>query len=488
MNLQDTILFNVHSWKEHSELQKIFEPLWNEIPKVGRPKTIKDLKWHLEQFLCNLYISHYYEKTVATAFKVQSFSPGKRYHSLGFKAIPFVKVFKFLEDKGLVDRRPGFKPYSAGIEIDQDTWVVKNHPLYEKGCLSRIWPTDFLRREFDALPDCCLPENAIETIIVRETLDKGKSGKEKLDVSFVESAFTRGLRLELEKINGVFFRHYFRFNLNTPSSETSNPYYDNLNRDYDIHYNDYDYTYSGINPSREIIQKKRRFLPQIHAIFSNASFGQGGRLYSANQDGIGNWLSMPFAQRQTIQIDGRPTVELDYKAFHIALLYALQGRQLVGDPYDAVASREMRPVIKKLLLTVINADSEKAAAKSMRRQWRKLMAKEYVDEKELAFLNAVDRYEANNLKYWQEWIDALRAAHSHIAHCFCSGAGLMLQRLDSEIMRNILLTMAERDIPCLPVHDSAVVAANHESILMDVMSEEYSRKFDYRFQCIVEKK
>ena len=124
----------------------------------------------------------------------------------------------------------------------------------------------------------------------------------------------------------------------------------------------------------------------------------------------------------------------------------------------------------------------------MKRQWRKLMAKEYVDEKELAFLNAVDRYEANNLKYWQEWIDALRAAHSPIAHCFCSGAGLMLQRLDSEIMRNILLAMAERDIPCLPVHDSAVVAANHESILMDVMSEEYSRKFDYRFQCTVEKK
>ncbi len=482
MNLQDTILFNAQRWKEHSELQKIFEPLWAEIPKEGRPKTIEDLKWHLEQFLCNLYISHYYEKMLATAFKTQSFSPGKRYHSLGFKAIPFVKVFKFLESKGILVRCRGKMPYSPRCEINPVTMEMTYYPLYEKGRLSRIWPSDTLRREFDLLPDC-LPEGAIETIVVREKL-----GTDKLDIPFVESSFTRGLRLELEKINGVFFRHYFRFNLNTPSSETSNPYYDNLNRDYDIHYNDYDYTYSGINPSREIIQKNLRFLPQIHAIFSNASFGQGGRLYSANQDGIGNWLSMPFAQRQTIQIDGRPTVELDYKAFHIALLYALQGRQLVGDPYDAVASREMRPVIKKLLLTVINADSEKAAAKSMKRQWRKLMAKEYVDEKELAFLNAVDRYEANNLKYWQEWIDALRAAHSHIAHCFCSGAGLMLQRLDSEIMRNILLTMAERDIPCLPVHDSAVVAANHESILMDVMSEEYSRKFDYRFQCIVEKK
>jgi len=169
-------------------------------------------------------------------------------------------------------------------------------------------------------------------------------------------------------------------------------------------------------------------------------------------------------------------------------LYALQGRQLEVDPYDTVASREMRPVIKKLLLTVINADAEKTAAKSMKRQWRKLMAKEYVDEKELAFLNAVDRYEANNLKYWQEWIDALRTAHPCIAHCFCSKAGLMLQRVDSEIMRNILLAMAKRDIPCLPVHDSAVVVADHESILMDVMHEEYSRKFDYNFDCIVEKK
>ena len=320
MNLQDTILFNAHRWKEHSELQKIFEPLWNEIPKVGRPKTIEDLEWHLKQFLCNLYISHYYEKMLATAFKTQSFSPGKRYHSLGFKAGPFVKVFKFLESKGVLVRCRGKMPYSSRCEINPVTMEMTYYPLYEKGCLSRIWPSEALRQEFDALPDC-LPEGAIETIIVREKL-----GADKLDVSFVESAFTKGLRLELEKINGVFFRHYFRFNLNTPSSETNNPYYDNLNRDYDIHYNDYDYTYSGINPSREIIQKNRRFLPQIHAIFSNASFGQGGRLYSANQDGIGNWLSMPFAQRQTIQIDGRPTVELDYKAFHIALLYALQGR------------------------------------------------------------------------------------------------------------------------------------------------------------------
>lgn len=120
---------------------------------------------------------------------------------------------------------------------------------------------------------------------------------------------------------------------------------------------------------------------------------------------------------------------------------------------------QMRPIIKKLLLTVLNADSESATVQSMRNQISKLKQKELVSERELKFIRAVERYRPD----WMDLIERLKEAHEPIGYYFCSGAGLMLQRLDSEVMRETLLYLAGWGIPALRVHDSAIVAAHHES-------------------------
>ena len=60
-----------------------------------------------------------------------------------------------------------------------------------------------------------------------------------------------------------------------------------------------------------------QFVAPLHRIF-NEGFSQGGRFYAEG----GGWQNLPKAERQRIQIDDEPVVEVDYAEFHPALAYA----------------------------------------------------------------------------------------------------------------------------------------------------------------------
>lgn len=472
-----SFLFDVFRWQEHSELEAIFNRLWNEMPKSRIRSTVEEQKRCLRLFLCNLYVSHYYEKPVAVSLKYSTFTEG-RYKKLFIKRVPFLMVFRFLEAKGLMAVKKGIVTYSSSFDVDWDNVETTYYPKYEKGCVTRIWPSDSLRAEFASLADLLIVKDT-DSIVVREEVDD-----DKLDVAFSETCFSCRLRSELDFINQTLRKHYFLFDSCSVSTKYPNPWYRNLNVLYDIHHQDYDIISSGTLLLREPSRTLRRFFPQIRTVFSNGCFEQGGRLYAAIQEEIGNWQSMPQQQRRTILIDNRPTVELDFDSFHISMLYALERIQLNHDPYDTVAPREMRPIIKKLLLTVLNADSESATVQSMRNQISKLKQKELVSERELKFIRAVERYHPD----WMDLIERLKEAHEPIGYYFCSGAGLMLQRLDSEVMREALLYLAGWGIPALPVHDSAIVAAHHESELRAAMSLGYRYVFGEEFTCGISRK
>ena len=52
--------------------------------------------------------------------------------------------------------------------------------------------------------------------------------------------------------------------------------------------------------------------------------------------------------------------------------------------------------------------------------------------------------------------------------------------MDSQITDGILTRLMEEDIPCLPVHDSYIVTADHEDTLHQVMTEEYEKIMAYK--------
>ena len=60
----------------------------------------------------------------------------------------------------------------------------------------------------------------------------------------------------------------------------------------------------------------------VRRVFNNQSWKQGGRFYG------GWWQWIPSQLRKNIIIQGKPTIEIDYSAMHIVILYAMEGNRL----------------------------------------------------------------------------------------------------------------------------------------------------------------
>ena len=469
MDYTHSKLFDGIRWNDYPELKGIHEKLWMVFP-LGHCHhgTRMETERHLKLFLCNLYLSHYYEKPLAVSRTAASFSGG-RYKKLHLKRIPFMKVFRFLKAQGLIECKEGFR--------------TSDPEKYEVGCMTRIWPAGKLRYMFVSLEIFLDVESSEDCIILRDD--------EREEIPFEETDFTRKLKSELGRINQVLLRHHFFYDisLNNPLKSINNyqySSYNTMNNDtITNNENIINNTDTILLPEPKVIL--RRFIPQVRAIFSGGKFATGGRLYAFNRMGgcvCGNWQDMPQIQRKSIRIDNCSVVELDYSSFHISILYALKNVHLDFDPYQAVAPKEMRPIVKKLLLTVLNAKNIGEAVNSMNTQIHRLRMQRELSSRDLKFLDAYFKYRPD----WHTLIDDLRKAHPLIQEYFCSGAGLSLQRIDSEIMRHILLELAEQDIPCLPVHDSAIVAEHKERRLKMAMESAFRHVMRVPFSCGIDKK
>ena len=82
----------------------------------------------------------------------------------------------------------------------------------------------------------------------------------------------------------------------------------------------------------------------------------------------------------------------------------------------------------------------------------------------------------------QRLMDAILAKHSHISRMFFTGAGLALQRLDSNIAESVMREMRPRGIVVLPVHDSFLAPASKSAELEAVMID-VAAKFGAAVSC-----
>lgn len=188
----------------------------------------------------------------------------------------------------------------------------------------------------------------------------------------------------------------------------------------------------------------------LKRIFSNGSFYQGGRFYGAW------WLNIKKETRKTITINGDTTIEMDFKAMHLDLLYSKEGLPLKEDPYTLEGiSRRHRSGIKMLLNAMINAESNQIDCdKNGNNSIRNKLPKDI---------------EIKTIK------DLLKRKHSPIAKFFHSGKGVKLQFIDSCIAEGILLSLEKQKIPCLPVHDSFIIAKKNKNLLKNTMIEQFQK-------------
>lgn len=162
---------------------------------------------------------------------------------------------------------------------------------------------------------------------------------------------------------------------------------------------------------------------QCRRVFKG-DFESGGRFYCSAQ-------SLNKAERQTLQIDGEATLEIDLKSLHPRLLYNMEGLESPEDCY-AADTKARRTLNKKICMYVLNCKSKKEAV-------RALMSETGCDGKVAG-------------AELQTFVDQ----HPQIAMHFFKAGWKRLQFLDSQIVDAVMSIAVQEGVPLLPVHDSFI--------------------------------
>ncbi|GJQ61584.1 MAG: hypothetical protein SCALA702_06370 [Melioribacteraceae bacterium] len=198
---------------------------------------------------------------------------------------------------------------------------------------------------------------------------------------------------------------------------------------------------------------------RVYRVFNDGSFDKGGRFYGAE------YQKFDEREREPIEINNSPTVEIDFAGLHINMLYNIQGLPTVEDPYAVFEDSPLRKLFKKALLIILNADSRRGAVAAFNKGLKS-------DSEALSLLKA------HNISA-KKIFGLIDAYFSSISHYFYSGIGLELMNKDSIIAEAVLKYFTEKGIPCLCVHDSFIVEKQYSDKLKEVMSDAYYNQFKF---------
>jgi len=274
-----------------------------------------------------------------------------------------------------------------------------------------------------------------ELVVLKAPKKKGQSRASLMD--YEETPKTKQMKENLQRINDMILNADIRLDLSPSELEELNT---KQNREGDV------------DPST-------RANKMLYRVFNNAKFSHGGRFY-------GHWVQgLPKAYRKHVLINGNPVSELDYSCQHIFFLYHLFDKTPpAGDMYKVSGFDPVRDrgTVKTLLQALLNAATETDAIKAV---FRDIVF-------EAHFARAPIPYTRPQLV---AMVEAIKAKHPEIQRRMGTGAGIKLQYLDSYLAEQILLNLADKNIPAIPIHDSFLVESRYAGVLESAMQDEYKR-------------
>ena len=398
---------DVHKWSDHTEANKfvdvVFESYFPEQFKSNR-RTRKSFRTDLKVLLLDLYVSWNEDpkQTIGVGMSNSFYKKGSRYNALHV-SYKLINIVNELSKTGLI----GFKPGSE--------W---------SGKVSRIWPKANLIRLFEGVKfsvEDIKPLMERECIILRN--------KDKKDIEYEESYNTHQMREHLRGYNELLHRTFIDIpSLDKPVIQKK-----------------------GDKNSIRITQNNKF----VRRIFHNSTFEEGGRYYG------GWWQNIPKEFRKEIYINDMPTIEDDYSALHLMLVYSKFGLEYdwKEDPYHIPikfinSEEEERLVGKLFLLTALNAKTTQSGFKAARSEFTDNNIRypgEFTDE----FLN--------------DYLNKVINKHPPLEDYLCSNAGVELMNIDSQIIEKIVNRFTKKKIPILCLHDSFIVSVEHDDELKTQM-------------------
>ena len=495
--LEDALQLDVHAGSTYPQVKDLTDDLFKEISKRTNINNKARSKETLKTILLNLWVAYHDDKPVNYSRSPNSYGHSRRYGKLHFKYNRVISIIDALEDMGLLQQVKGF--------YDKDKNLGRKTRMYALYDLIKIFNNDIpgsfevverlprreiieMRNEHKNLVDYKDNEH---TVKMRRNLHQYNQFIKDQAIGFtiptdipLKAKFLKDLKCNLLK--GKIGTNKLAINqdsvddnINSISINPLSKYYNTYNSNIDTHmYNNtiYSTITTMTNKVLDLVKYNNDLLYEnkklklcdfginsldckmkyelLHRVFNIQSFYYGGRFYGAGH------LELPKkVRKQHITINHNPTVELDFAALHIRMLYHLIGIPYVDDPYTVLCERDdERKIFKFAQLIAINARDEEHAIKGIRNAFRKKWIKYDLTNESIGKL-----------------LTRFKEAHRPIAEFINTGKGRELQNMDSHITEIILVDLMNKNIPVLPVHDSYIVEEAYQGILAEKMIEAYEK-------------
>lgn len=203
------------------------------------------------------------------------------------------------------------------------------------------------------------------------------------------------------------------------------------------------------------------FLPQrrdCYRVFSRGTFKEGGRLYGPAVQ------SLPKPMRDAVTINGERTAEPDFKQLNPQVAYIAIGRPDLADAIERSERNRTgdayflpnwdRDLAKRAFNACVCAESERSAVQAI-----------------AAMPACPGNTPAEKTAKAARLIRDLKRMHSPLADAglFHSGAGLRLQRIDSDLTADVLRRTLLEGVPVQPIHDGFRTPERHAGAVLEAM-------------------
>jgi hypothetical protein len=417
---------DVHRWSDHPEVKALVEEVWERyLPeeftgKSGNnttgPKPKTPFKKQLRVLILDLYVAWLQdpELSIGMSMSVNEWKTNSRYNALHLSK-KLIQMANVLVVAGMLDKANA--SYSGpNAKSNRTTRLRASEKLQDLFKTAKFVRDDVTRFEGE------------EIIILRDEKDVHRVGKQ---LEYADTDQTNAMREELKAYNDL---------LQSSSIDIAT-----LQRPIIVIDPDLQVSNVVIHPDNS---RSRR-------VFSRADWSMNGRFYG------GWWQRVNDDWRSKIFIDDQPTIEVDFKGLHVAMLYAQAGEEMLVDPY--AVSRDLflsfppellRKLVKRLVLTAINAKEKSSAYRAFREGFSTDHVGKSMTNKDLDIL-----------------LDAFLTRNPILSDFLFQDKGIHLMYLDSQITAHVHRHFTKQGVPILSVHDSYIIDHMKVAEMREVMAE-----------------
>ena len=347
---------------------------------------------------------------------VEFYNATEPYKSLNVTFNPLVSIM----DK-LHTATPALIELVPGIHYDNASYAT------------RIRPTEALLEFINAIPEELVRSQAgvVQEVVLKEKIISFVSGKRKVKKRRIGFDLTEDIKHIINQVK--FFNDRFK----ECKLDLYNPAQFSVESELS----------EGFKQTQINVNLNNKYI--FRSYIDN--FERGGRFYG------GWWQGVPSSLRSHILIDDEPSVEVDFKGHHIALLYSIAGSNYFADdvnrdPYKVDCWP--RKDVKLLLQIVLNSSRDN-------------VVKAYNNQRQKDGDDCIPSERLETL------VSLFEEMHSPIKSYFYGDWGVLLQNFDAKIaayvmadcMKNGVTDTSGRDLDSkfivLPVHDSFIVKYQH---------------------------